>query len=180
MHGQDEGMRVEPDGLALRMGVLHIVVRYAAESVEEVLPLFEEHCPDDWRPRAAIKAAWIFAKGANRTKLQRITVSNAHRAAQHAITEAAKQAASAAGDAAAAAYLHRRMLGVEVRHRQGANGRAHFRPTAHGRRSSWRPAIQASVTSASSKLVSGQPPRLQTSSTVILLRQKGRAASPSW
>ncbi|WP_372452611.1 putative immunity protein [Pseudonocardia nigra] len=67
---------------------------------------WRQHHPDDRRPRAAVEAAWTFVGGANRTKLQRVTSLDAHRAAKEATTEAAKHAAHAAGDAASAAYLH--------------------------------------------------------------------------
>ena len=50
-----------------------VVARYAAESAEVVLPLFEEVAADDPRPRAAIEAARVFAHGASLTKLQRVT-----------------------------------------------------------------------------------------------------------
>jgi len=85
---------------------LRVVARYAAESADQVLPLFERAHPRDTRPRAAISAAWTFAEGAPRTNLQRAAALEAHRAAKTATGEAAKQAARAAGDAAAAAYLH--------------------------------------------------------------------------
>jgi hypothetical protein len=96
----------EPDSFALSMDELRIVARYAVESAEDVLTIFEQEHPDDRRPRAAIDAAWTFAGGANRTRLQRTTALDAHRAAKDATTEAAKHAAHAAGDAASAAYLH--------------------------------------------------------------------------
>lgn len=85
---------------------LRVVARYVAESAHEVLSRFEAVRPDDPRPRAALDAAWEFIGGARRTKLQRITSMDAHRAAADAPTEVARLAAQAAGDAAAAAYLH--------------------------------------------------------------------------
>jgi hypothetical protein len=99
-------MGVQPGGFQLSMDELRVVARYAAESAEEVLTIFEQHHPDDGRPRAAVEAAWTFAGGANRTKLQRVASLDAHRAARDATNEAAKHAAHAAGDAASAAYLH--------------------------------------------------------------------------
>uniref|UniRef100_UPI00082CB7D7 putative immunity protein n=1 Tax=Aldersonia kunmingensis TaxID=408066 RepID=UPI00082CB7D7 len=57
-------------------------------------------------PRAAIASAWEFVNGAKRTKLQRITSLDAHRAAKDTPTEASRLAARCAGDAASAAYLH--------------------------------------------------------------------------
>jgi hypothetical protein len=99
-------MTIEPGGLELTMDELRVVARFAVESAEDVLTIFEQKHPDDRRPRAAVEAAWAFANGANRTTLQRVTSLDAHRAAKDATTEAAKHAAHAAGDAASAAYLH--------------------------------------------------------------------------
>lgn len=90
----------------LTVDELRAVARYVAESAQEVLAVFEAAQPDDPRPRAAIDAAWEFVHGARRTNLQRVTSVGAHRAAKVAPTEAARLAARAAGDAAAAAYLH--------------------------------------------------------------------------
>ncbi|MET3803527.1 hypothetical protein ABIB25_000511 [Nakamurella sp. UYEF19] len=98
------------------MDELRMVVRYAAESAEAVLPLFEEVATDDRRPCAAIEAAWMFAHGAGRTNLQRITAVAAHRAASEVSDEAAQHAARAAGDAAAAAYLHPLANATQVGH----------------------------------------------------------------
>lgn len=90
----------------LSVDELRAVARYAAETAQRVLPVFEEARPDDPRPRAALDAAWEFVRGAPRTRLQRVTSLDAHRAAQEAGDEAARLAAQAAGDAASAAYLH--------------------------------------------------------------------------
>ncbi|PJJ70696.1 hypothetical protein CLV46_0218 [Diaminobutyricimonas aerilata] len=90
----------------LTMDELRVVARYAAECAQEVLPVFERTHPADARPRAALDAAWLFAEGARRTMLQRTASLDAHRAAKDAATESARLAARAAGDAAAAAYLH--------------------------------------------------------------------------
>lgn len=90
----------------LTMDELRVVARFVVESAEEVLDVFEDAVRDDHRPRAAIDAAWDFVNGARRTKLQRITSLDAHRAAQEAPTETARLAARSAGDAASAAYLH--------------------------------------------------------------------------
>jgi len=85
---------------------LRVVTRFVAESAREVLPVFEREHPDDPRPRAALAAAWEFVGGARRTRLQRVTSLDAHRAAREARTEVARLAAQAAGDAASAPYLH--------------------------------------------------------------------------
>lgn len=95
---------------------LRVVARYVAESAQNVLPIFERACPDDPRPRTAIDAAWTFINGTRRTKLQRVTSLDAHRAAKQAPTEAARLAAQAAGDAASAAYLHPIARGHQVGH----------------------------------------------------------------
>lgn len=92
---------------ALTADELRIVARYVAEAAQEVLLTFENANPGDPRPHATLDAAWEFVNGACRTKLQRVTSLDAHRAATEASTEASRLAAQAAGDAAAsAAYLH--------------------------------------------------------------------------
>lgn len=88
------------------MTELRTVARFAVESADEVLPVFEEVRPDDRRPRVAIGAAWTFIDGADRSKLQRTASLDAHRAAKDAADGLAQHAAHAAGDAASAAYLH--------------------------------------------------------------------------
>ncbi|MCX2970407.1 MULTISPECIES: putative immunity protein [Streptomyces] len=100
----------------LTMDELRVVARYVVESAEEVLPVFEAANPSDPRPRAAIDAAWEFVNGARRTKLQRTTSLDAHRAAKEAATEAERLAARAAGDAASAAYLHPIAKATQVGH----------------------------------------------------------------
>lgn len=90
----------------ITMDELRAVVRFVTESAEEVIAVFEEARPHDRRPHTAIEAAWEFINGANRTKRQRVTALDAHRAAAEATTEPARLAARCAGDAAAAAYLH--------------------------------------------------------------------------
>jgi hypothetical protein len=108
---------MEPTGpFTLTMHELRVVSRFAVESAQEVLPLFERDRPDDSRPRAAIEAARAFLEGARRTNLQRTTALDAHRAAKDALSPAAKAAASSAGDAAAAAYLHPIAKATQVGH----------------------------------------------------------------
>jgi hypothetical protein len=110
------GMRDESKSFTLTMDELRVVARFAVESAQGVLPLFERDRPDDSRPRAAIEAARAFVEGARRTNLQRTTALDAHRAAKDAFSPAAKAAASAAGDAAAAAYLHPLPKATQVGH----------------------------------------------------------------
>jgi hypothetical protein len=96
----------------LTMEELRVVARYVVRHAEDVLSVFEQAVPDDPRPRAAIDAAWAFINGANRTKLQRVTSLDAHRAARSAPSEAARSA----GDAASAAYLHPIAQAAQVGH----------------------------------------------------------------
>ena len=63
---------------------IRVVARHAADSAQEVLPIFEESHPGDRRPRAAIEAARAFAEGARRTKAQRTTALAAHQIALQA------------------------------------------------------------------------------------------------
>src|SRR6185503_12700264 len=84
----------------LTMEELRGVARYVVRHAEDVLPVFEQAVPGDPRPRAAIDAARAFIDGAPRTKLQRVTSLDAHRAARSAPSEAARLAARSAGDAA--------------------------------------------------------------------------------
>lgn len=102
--------------LELSTEELRVVARYALSAAEEVLPLFEAACPSDPRARAAVDAARLFADGAPRTKLQRVAALEAHRAAAEAGSGAATHAAHAAGDAAAAAYLHPIARATQVGH----------------------------------------------------------------
>lgn len=95
---------------------LRVVARYVADTAAEVLPVFETACPGDVRPRLALDAAWEFVGGARRTKLQRVTSLDAHRAAKEAPSEAARLAARSAGDAASAAYLHPLADAAQVGH----------------------------------------------------------------
>lgn len=98
------------------MDEIRVVARYAAESAEAVLPVFEEARPGDPRPRAAVEAARTSAGGAARSNVQRVTAMDAHRAAKDTSDEAAQHADLAAGDAAAAAYLHPRAHATQVGH----------------------------------------------------------------
>lgn len=100
----------------LTMDELRAVVRFAAECAESVIAEFEAEVPDDSRPREALNAAQEFARGADRTNLQRTTAVAAHQAAKSASSELAQLAALACGDAAAAAYLHPIAKATQVGH----------------------------------------------------------------
>jgi hypothetical protein len=99
-------MATEAGDFELTMDELRAVARFVVESPQELLPVFEAAVPGDGRPRAAVDAAWKFVNGTKRTKLQRVTSLDAHRAAREAGTEVARLPARSAGDAASAAYLH--------------------------------------------------------------------------
>jgi rifampin ADP-ribosylating transferase len=106
------------------MDELRAVAAYAVACAEPALVVFRKARPDDPRPAAALEAARVFAEGAPRSRLQRTAAADAHRAARDAPTEAARHAASAAGDAAAAAYLHPLAKATQVRHILGAAAHA--------------------------------------------------------
>ena len=108
----------------LTTGELRVIAGYAVACAEPALVIFQKGHPDDPRPAAALQAARVFAEGAPRSRLQRATATDAHRAARDAATEAAGHAASAAGDAAAAAYLHPLAKATQVRHILGAAAHA--------------------------------------------------------
>ena len=109
----------QPD-FELTMDELRAVAAYAAACAEPALVLFTKAVPDDPRPSAALDAARVFAEGASRSRLQRATAADAHRAAKDAPDEPARHAATAAGDAAAAAYLHPLANHTQLRHILGA------------------------------------------------------------
>ena len=117
-------MTIEARAVELSAQDLRVVARYAAESAEETLPIFEDDHPDDPRPRLAVEAARAFAEGARRTRRQQASALGAHQAAREAATEAARQAACAAGHAAASAYLHPLAKSTQVRHILGAAAHA--------------------------------------------------------
>jgi hypothetical protein len=103
---------------------LREVTRYAAESAQEVLEIFETAHPADSRPRDAIEAAWAFARGGERGRRLRDAAWAALRAAHHAGTTAAADAARAAMAAASAAYLHPLADAHQVKHILGAAAHA--------------------------------------------------------
>jgi rifampin ADP-ribosyltransferase/immunity protein 5 of polymorphic toxin system len=108
----------------LTMDDLRVVAGYALACAEPALVVFTRDRPDDPRPAAALEAARVFAEGAPRTRLQRTAATDAHRAGREATTEAAGHAATAAGDAAAAAYLHPLANATQVRHILGSAAHA--------------------------------------------------------
>ena len=108
------------DEVVLSEADLRAVTGYAAECAQQVLPVFEQAHPDDPRPRAAIDAAWAFARGGRRGKPLRDAGWAAHQAARAAGTPAAGEAARAAMHAAGSAYLHPLAQAAQVKHLLGA------------------------------------------------------------
>ena len=81
------------------------LARWAADCAEHVLPLFEQACPDDSRPRRAVEAARAWAAGELSAGLARDAAFAAHAAARQAPDPAARAAAQSAGHAAATAHV---------------------------------------------------------------------------
>ena len=117
-------MQTRSGDFELTMDELRAIAVYAVACAEPALVLFQKARSDDPRPAAALDAARVFAEGAPRSRLQRTAATDAHRAARDATTEVARHAASAAGDAAAAAYLHPLAKATQVRHILGSAAHA--------------------------------------------------------
>ncbi|WP_338155592.1 NAD(+)--rifampin ADP-ribosyltransferase [Arsenicicoccus piscis] len=116
----------------LTMDELRAVAGFAAACAEPALVLYAREVPDDDRPAEALAAAKIFAEGGRRSRLQRTAAVAANKAAAEAPTETARQAAYAAGAAAASAYLHPLAKATQLGHLLG--------PAAHTARAAelWR------------------------------------------
>jgi hypothetical protein len=114
----------ESSEIVLSIMDLRAVTRYAAECAQEALEIFERAHPADSRPRAAIDAAWTFARGGKRGKALRDTAWAAQQAARDAGATAASNAARAAMGAASAAYLHPLPDAHQVKHILGAAAHA--------------------------------------------------------
>ncbi|HET7723070.1 MAG TPA: NAD(+)--rifampin ADP-ribosyltransferase, partial [Propionibacteriaceae bacterium] len=110
--------------LRLSMDELRAVVAYAVACAEPAQVIWRKERPHDPRPVAALDAARAFAAGGPRTRGLRTVAVEAHRAGKEAGTDAARYAAVAAGDAAAAAYLHPLARATQVRHVLGAAAHA--------------------------------------------------------
>ncbi|MCK1797243.1 exonuclease SbcC [Streptomyces sp. XM4193] len=104
-----------PD-LPLTTDDIRAVTAFALACAEQVLPVFETAHPQDDRPREALLAAAAFAGGQPRSRAQRVTAPAAHRAGRESSSPAAFHAATAAGDAAASAYLHPLADAAQVNH----------------------------------------------------------------
>ena len=117
-------MQTRSGDFELTMDELRAIAGYAVACAEPALVLFEKDRPDDRRPATALEAARLFAEGAPRSRLQRTAAAESHRAAEDASAEPARHAAMAAGDAAAAAYLHPLAKATQVRHILGPAAQA--------------------------------------------------------
>ena len=117
-------MASETGKVALSKQDLRDVTGYAAECAQGALEVFESIRPADPRPRAAIDAAWAFARGGERGKPLRDTAWAALKAARDTDNAAACEAARAAMSAASAAYLHPLADAHQVKHILGAAAHA--------------------------------------------------------
>lgn len=117
-------VQTSPGDFAVTMDELRAVAGYAVACAEPAQVIFAKAAPDDPRPAAALLAARDFATGAPRSRALRTAATEAHRAGREAPTEAAGHAATAAGDAAAAGYLHPLAAPTQVRHILGAAAHA--------------------------------------------------------
>ena len=88
-----------------------LLAGWAAECAGHVLPLFQEECVDDDRPRLAIEAAWAWSRDEIGVGAARAAAVAAHAAARDA-SGAAQQAARAAGHAVATAHMADHSLGA--------------------------------------------------------------------
>jgi len=82
-----------------------LLVLWAADCAEHVLPYFEENYSEDDRPRKAIEAGHAWARGELSMSKARAAAFAAHAAARAAGHVAARAAARAAGHAAATAHV---------------------------------------------------------------------------
>lgn len=82
-----------------------LLVLWAADCAEHVLPYFEKEYPRDNRPRKAIEAARAWVKGEIKFSEVRTRALAAHAAARDAKNPAACAAARAAGQAVATAHV---------------------------------------------------------------------------
>jgi immunity protein 5 of polymorphic toxin system len=93
-------------GVAITDEERRAVARWAADSAECVLPLFEAIAPSDARPREAIDTARAFANGERRTRRLFEVALAAHRAGRQVGDPIGLAVARAASLAAANANLH--------------------------------------------------------------------------
>lgn len=89
----------------------HLLALWAADCAEHVLPFFEQVQPGDDRPRQAIQLARLWAQGEVRMTESRHAAGHAMAAAR-VLDGATRQAAFAAGQAAAVAHVAAHELGA--------------------------------------------------------------------
>jgi len=87
-----------------------LLMMWATDCAEHLLPLFEAHCSDD-RPRRAIEVGRAWARGEVTTGVAQRAAVAAHAAARGARHDAAIAAARAAGHAVATAHAADHCLG---------------------------------------------------------------------
>ena len=108
--GQEDGMRDKRFVAVHRGGPLDIerhrlLVLWAADCAEHVLPIYEVNYPSDKRPREAIAIARSWARGKVSVGTARSAAFEAHDAARASTNEAARAAARAAGHSVATAHM---------------------------------------------------------------------------
>ncbi len=88
---------------------------WAADCADHVIPFFEEACPDDDRPRHAIRVLreWTITGEFRMAEIRRASL-DAHAAAREAPEKDAVFAARAAGQAVATAHVPTHALGCSV------------------------------------------------------------------
>ena len=97
--------------VAIRRGGLlddathRLIVAWAVDCAEHVLPLFSVVYPCDDRPRHAIEIARAWSRGEATVGEARKAASSAHAAAREATVAAAREAARATGHAAATGHM---------------------------------------------------------------------------
>lgn len=94
----------------------HLLALWAAECAEQVLHLFESVCPNDDRPRNAIKATRAWVNGEISMTMSKSVAGASQDAAREVkeISEAARMAALSAGQAAATAHVAAHELGASA------------------------------------------------------------------
>ena len=89
-----------------------LLVSWAADCADHVLELFEQTCPDDSRPRYAVKIARSWSKGEATVEEARQAAHLAHQAARDINSKSASHAARSAGHAAATVHMADHELGA--------------------------------------------------------------------
>lgn len=88
------------------------LVLWVFDCAPPVLALFEQHCPHDTRPRAALQAADAWARGNIKMPEAKRAIHAAHNAASAAQNPVAEAAGRAAAHAAATVHVETHALGL--------------------------------------------------------------------